>query len=232
MNSDNNIAKKETDDLIAMLAELDQSGESHAPASVTTANDLLSGLDLEIGTEKIVEAVEEAEKTKPKKKGIDSQIIEAKKHGDIIEKAKKIAIESKAEKKTKPKRVKADSLNADDFSHLGITIEFYNDAFEKAPVKAKEKIQNLIAWWKGTAELSVYTRLSLQKLLADGQVTSGSMKIAMMSNPEKPYPVSTASSQSGQMMAALPALGIAKREGGTLLLIESSPMVKHFKLTE
>ena len=49
-----------------------------------------------------------------------------------------------------------------------------------------------------------------------------------MSYPEKPYPLSTASTQAGQMMAVFPVTGIATRDGGRLLLNEESPIVRKF----
>ncbi|HDC4315859.1 TPA: hypothetical protein O8U22_003958 [Enterobacter kobei] len=54
----------------------------------------------------------------------------------------------------------------------------------------------------------------------------------MMSYPEKPYPVGTASTQAGQMMTVFPALGIAEKDGKSLTLNADSPIVKKFMAEE
>ncbi|EKG7193253.1 hypothetical protein L6X65_RS24215, partial [Escherichia coli] len=83
-------------------------------------------------------------------------------------------------------------------------------------------------WFSGGPDISVYTVISMRHLLTEKKATSNSIKIALMSNPEKPYPLNTASTQAGQMMAVFPATGIAVRDGGNLTLNEESPIVKKF----
>ena len=77
-------------------------------------------------------------------------------------------------------------------------------------------------------EISVYTVIAMRHILDANTATSNSIKLALMSNPEKPYPLNTASTQAGQMMAVFPATGIATREGGNLTLNKESPIVKKF----
>ncbi|MFA2121149.1 hypothetical protein ACD923_10710 [Escherichia coli] len=110
----------------------------------------------------------------------------------------------------------------------GLESESFTAAFEGAPVKAKDKILNLLNWFNGGPEISVYTVIAMRHILDANTVTSNSIKLALMSNPEKPYPLNTASTQAGQMMAVFPATGIATREGGNLTLNKESPIVKKF----
>lgn len=114
------------------------------------------------------------------------------------------------------------------YSAAGLENEIFGVAFEKAPVKAKDKILNLLNWFSGGPEISVYTVIAMRHLLESKSATSNSIKLALMSNPDKPYPLSTASTQAGQMMAVFPATGIALRDGGNLTLNEESPIVKKF----
>lgn len=110
----------------------------------------------------------------------------------------------------------------------GLEGESFTAAFEGAPVKAKDKILNLLNWFNGGPEISVYTVIAMRHILDANTVTSNSIKLALMSYPEKPYPLNTASTQAGQMMAVFPATGIATREGGNLTLNKESPIVKKF----
>ncbi|ELY6372388.1 hypothetical protein SNQ58_004274, partial [Cronobacter sakazakii] len=114
------------------------------------------------------------------------------------------------------------------FGSAGLDREAFISAFEKAPVKAKDKILNLLNWFSGGPEISVYTVIAVRHILETKTATSNSIKLALMSNPEKPYPLNTASTQAGQMMALFPAVGIATRDGGTLTLNEASPIIKKF----
>ena len=114
------------------------------------------------------------------------------------------------------------------FNKAGLEKDIFLDAYENEPVKAKDKILNLLNWFSGGPDISVYTVISMRHLLTEKKATSNSIKIALMSNPEKPYPLNTASTQAGQMMAVFPATGIAVRDGGNLTLNEESPIVKKF----
>ncbi|WP_176484327.1 hypothetical protein [Enterobacter hormaechei] len=104
------------------------------------------------------------------------------------------------------------------YATAGLESESFTAAFEGAPVKAKDKILNLLNWFSGGPEISVYTVIAMRHILDANTATSNSIKLALMSNPEKPYPLNTASTQAGQMMAVFPATGIATREGCHLTL--------------
>ena len=114
------------------------------------------------------------------------------------------------------------------YATAGLESESFTAAFEGAPVKAKDKILNLLNWFSGGPEISVYTVIAMRHILDANTATSNSIKLALMSYPEKPYPLNTASTQAGQMMAVFPATGIATREGGNLTLNKESPIVKKF----
>lgn len=114
------------------------------------------------------------------------------------------------------------------YATAGLESERFTAAFEAAPVKAKDKILNLLNWFSGGPEISVYTVIAMRHILDANTATSNSIKLALMSNPEKPYPLNTASTQAGQMMAVFPATGIATREGGNLTINKESPIVKKF----
>lgn len=118
------------------------------------------------------------------------------------------------------------------FEKAGLKREDFMKCYNEAPVKAMDKIQNIMHWFSGGPDLSVYTRISLHSLIADKTASSNSLKLAMMSYPEKPYPVGTASTQAGQMMAVFPSLGIATKEGKSLALNPDSPIVKKFMAEE
>lgn len=88
------------------------------------------------------------------------------------------------------------------------------DAIDTLPIKIGEKATNLYAHVAKGAQLSNYTRLAINLLVADGEMTSKSLKDFYIA---RPYSEGTASSQATQMMKLLPLLGIARREGGKLV---------------
>ncbi|ENO7467533.1 hypothetical protein ACB435_004060 [Enterobacter hormaechei] len=114
------------------------------------------------------------------------------------------------------------------YAKAGLESAVFSEAFDKAPVKAKDKILNLLNWFSGGPEISIYTVIAMRHILETKTATSNSIKLALMSYPEKPYPLNTASTQAGQMMAVFPATGVATREGGCLTLNDDSPIVKKF----
>lgn len=116
----------------------------------------------------------------------------------------------------------------DFYAAAGLKREVFIEALNAAPVKAKDKISNLLNWFNGGPDISIYTVIALRHLIDTKEASSNSIKLALMSYPEKPYPLSTASTQAGQMMAVFPVTGIATRDGGRLLLNEESPIVRKF----
>ncbi|WBM72964.1 hypothetical protein OH773_22230 (plasmid) [Buttiauxella sp. WJP83] len=137
-------------------------------------------------------------------------------------------IKQKPDRSSKKQRFSLESKDEAFFTGAGLERGVFMEAFEKAPVKAKDKISNLLNWFGGGPEISIYTVIAIRHILETKDATSNSIKLALMSNPEKPYPLNTASTQAGQMMAVFPATGIATRDGGNLTLNKASPLVKKF----
>lgn len=98
---------------------------------------------------------------------------------------------------------------------------------DKLPKKVGEKAVNLIAHLAGGAQLSCYTQIALTMLMEKGELTSSELVARYLA---RPYSEGTSRSQCGQMMALLPALGIAERPTtGKLVLIADSPIASILK---
>lgn len=90
---------------------------------------------------------------------------------------------------------------------------------DKLPKKIGEKVVNLFASIAKGATLSTYTRIAIDLLVRDGEMTSKTLKDQYIA---RPYSEGTASSQCTQMMNLLPLLGIARKETGKLVLNKDS----------
>lgn len=88
-----------------------------------------------------------------------------------------------------------------------------------APKKIGEKVTNLFAAVARGAILSNYTRIAIEHLNKDGELTSKSLRDLYLA---RPYSPGTASSQCTQMMKLLPLLGMATRSGDRLTMNEHS----------
>lgn len=89
------------------------------------------------------------------------------------------------------------------------------------PKKIGEKATNLFAHVSKGAQLSNYTRIAINFLLQNGEMTSKQLKDTYLA---RPYSEGTASSQTTQLMNLLPALGIAKKEAGKLVVNPTSTL--------
>lgn len=97
---------------------------------------------------------------------------------------------------------------------------------DKAPKKVGEKVINVVKALKNGNELSKYTAYALG-LIATGSMTTADLRQAYLGHP---YSAGTANAQSSQMMALLPLLGIAERDGrSSLTLKEGSFMFEALK---
>lgn len=148
---------------------------------------------------------------------------------------RKAKTEAETDESTKPakpreprSKMSLDDLTDEDCEKIGVDKTALVEAYEKCPVKAKDKVLNLIQWAVKGNELSVYTQLCIENLIKNNTSTSEMFRLHMMSNPSRPYPAATAGSQAGQLMAVLPALNIADRIGKNLTLKADSPIVKLF----
>lgn len=217
-----------------------------------TTDDLFSELLPLVSTEKPVRSEEEAikellsnidDEIKPIEKPIE--VVEAPAEAPVVEEqAEALVVEEQAsETRSEPekpkrspsstgarkKRFSMDQLSDEVMAELGFERKAFMDGYNTCPIKAMDKVQNVMAWSQGLAELSVYTQISVTHLINAGASDTAGFRLAMMSNPTKPYPSSTASAQAGQMMSILPVLGMAIKDGKTLTLNEDSPLVKKFK---
>lgn len=241
-------------DLIAMLSELDGLNpiEEHEVVesevvevkkhTTYTTDDLFSELLPLVSAEKPVRSEEEA--IKELLSNIDDEIKPIEKPIEVAEAPAEAPVEAPASKtrsepekpKRSPsstgarkKRFSMDQLSDEVMAELGFERKTFMDGYNACPVKVMDKVQNVMAWSQGLAELSVYTQISVTHLINAGTSDTAGFRLAMMSNPTKPYPSSTASAQAGQMMSILPVLGMAIKDGKTLTLNEDSPLVKKFK---
>lgn len=95
------------------------------------------------------------------------------------------------------------------------------EGIDKMPKKIGEKVTNLFAHIAKGAQLSNYTRIALNLLMANGELTSKMLRDTYLS---RPYSEGTSSSQCTQLMNLLPALGIVKKEAGKLVLNPTSTL--------
>lgn len=87
------------------------------------------------------------------------------------------------------------------------------ETIDNMPKKIGEKAANLFAHVSRGAALSNYTRIAVNFLFSNDELTSKQLKDVYMTR----YSEGTASSQTTQMMNLLPALGIAIKSGGRLI---------------
>lgn len=214
-----------TDDLFSELLPL-VSSEKSVRSEEEAIQELLSNIDDEIKPiEKSIEVVEEP--VEVVEEPVEAQVAEeqASETKSEPEKPKRSPSSTGARKK----RFSMDQLSDEVMAELGFERKAFMDGYNACPVKAMDKVQNVMAWSQGLAELSVYTQISVTHLINTSASDTAGFRLAMMSNPTKPYPSSTASAQAGQMMSILPVLGMAIKDGKTLTLNEDSPLIKKFK---
>lgn len=98
--------------------------------------------------------------------------------------------------------------------------------------KVKEKVENLLISLHAGRKPSVYTLEVFKALNVMGTASSRKLVEVLVSTPSRSgsfYSNGTANAQVGQMMIAFDKLGIAKRNGQELTLIEDSPLVSKLR---
>lgn len=217
-----------TDDLFSELLPLVAAPKSEVKKSEKEViATLLGDIEDEIETvtpppaeeEPVIEAVAETKIEQEEDKPTEEPVIE-------------VAPEpapAKREPAARRKRFSLDQLSDETMASLGFERKTFMDGYNACPVKAMDKVQNVMAWSQGLSDLSVYTIISVTHLVKTGSTDTAGFRLAMMSNPDKPYPSSTASAQAGQMMSILPVLGMATKDGKVLRINEESPLIKKFK---
>lgn len=82
------------------------------------------------------------------------------------------------------------------------------------PIKIQEKVVNFYAHLSNGAALSNYTKIAVDILVKQGEITSKSLRDAYIA---RPYSVGTANSQCTQLMKVLQVLELAHKDGGKLV---------------
>ncbi|HBM2881056.1 TPA: hypothetical protein LVL09_004878 [Klebsiella oxytoca] len=213
-----------TDDLFSELLPLVAAPKSEVKKSekeviATLLGDIEDEIEIvtppPVEEEPVIEAVAETKVEQEEDKPTEEPVIEV--------------APAKREPAARRKRFSLDQLSDETMASLGFERKTFMDGYNACPVKAMDKVQNVMAWSQGLSDLSVYTIISVTHLVKTGSADTAGFRLAMMSNLDKPYPSSTASAQAGQMMSILPVLGMATKDGKVLRINEESPLIKKFK---
>jgi hypothetical protein len=94
--------------------------------------------------------------------------------------------------------------------------------------KVREKVINIAQTLSGKSTLSVYTKVAIEALKDQGELSIQGIKDAFEAH--RPYGAGTLSAQSSQMMSLLPAMGIAERMGNVLKLNVDSKVLAELAL--
>jgi len=103
------------------------------------------------------------------------------------------------------------ALDPDD---LKIKVDAKLAEIDTLPVKIQEKVVNLYAHLAQGAALSNYTKIAVDLLVKNGEITSKGLRDAYVA---RPYSVGTANSQCTQLMKVLQVLELAVKDGGKLV---------------
>lgn len=236
----------------SLFSDIQPQDESEMDQGTKNALDALTKLETSPTTDNKAKVAKVAKTTEAKAKTKATKPVEAKAVETKVEvakttetkvkpKSKKVTKESKATESTvevKSKKVEnketvnkirdIEELTPDIATKLGLE-ENYAERYQSLPKKAKSKFINLVNWFLFDEQLSIYTLVCFKQLVDKTEVKSSDLKIALMSNTERPYPVTTASSQAGQLMAIFPAMDIGQLNDKTIVLKSTSPLVIKFE---
>lgn len=104
-------------------------------------------------------------------------------------------------------------------------VDQLNTAIDSLAKKAGDKAVNLLRHVAEPRKLQNYTRLGMELLSKNRQVTSADLVKHLQGQG---YTAGTARSQSSQLMSLLPALKVADRSGKALVAREDSTLLKSF----
>ena len=110
--------------------------------------------------------------------------------------------------------------------------QFLTDLDDVLADKVGDKALMLFDWiakGKGVAELNEVIKRGFNLLLADGELTSGDKGSLQADLLKKPYSLGTSRSQSNQIFCLFPALGIAKKEKGRMILNPDSVLLDIYR---
>jgi hypothetical protein len=94
---------------------------------------------------------------------------------------------------------------------------------DNAPKKVSEKAYNLLRYAVGRDHLSNYTRFAAEQLTKNGAMTVPELVKAM---EDRGYKSGTARSQAQQMSKLFRTFGMSSKDGKTMVLDDTSPLVK------
>ncbi|SUE95882.1 Uncharacterised protein [Ectopseudomonas mendocina] len=110
-------------------------------------------------------------------------------------------------------------------SDLQAKIEAKLTEIDALPIKIQEKAVNFFAHLSNGASLSNYTKIAIDLLIKDGEITSKALRDAYIA---RPYSPGTANSQCTQLMKLLQVLELANKEGGKLVANQESALLPMF----
>ena len=108
---------------------------------------------------------------------------------------------------------------------LQTKIEAKLTEIDALPIKIQEKAVNFFAHLSNGAQLSNYTKIAIDLLIKDGEITSKALRDAYIA---RPYSPGTANSQCTQLMKLLQVLELANKEAGKLVANQESALLPMF----
>lgn len=108
---------------------------------------------------------------------------------------------------------------------LQAKIEAKLTEIDALPIKIQEKVVNFFAHLSNGAQLSNYTKMAIDLLIKDGEITSKALRDAYIA---RPYSPGTANSQCTQLMKLLQVLELANKEAGKLVANQESALLPMF----
>ena len=108
---------------------------------------------------------------------------------------------------------------------LQTKIEAKLTEIDALPIKIQEKVVNFFAHLSNGAQLSNYTRIAIDLLIKNGEITSKALRDAYIA---RPYSTGTANSQCTQLMKLLQVLELANKEAGKLVANQESALLPMF----
>lgn len=97
---------------------------------------------------------------------------------------------------------------------------------DSLPIKIQEKVVNFYAHLVNGASLSNYTKIAVDILVKDREISSKTLRDAYIA---RPYSMGTANSQCTQLMKLLVVLGLATKEAGKLVANPDSTLLPMFE---
>lgn len=99
------------------------------------------------------------------------------------------------------------------------------EEIDRLPVKIGEKVVNFYAHLANGAQLSNYTKIAIELLIKNGEITAKSLRERYLA---RPYTLGTSNSQTTQLMKVLTVLGLAKKDGARLVPNPDSTLLPMF----